>query len=85
MDHRNIGILENDGDELGYMSVCLITLSHRFYFSTVSGTFGGLKGWSVDQMVKLKERCVSVYGSISTWDAADVREAGVAIGMITHR
>jgi len=56
-----------------------------FYFSTVAGTFGVLKGWSVDQMVKLKERCISLYGSISTWDAADVREAGVALGTIwTH-
>jgi len=53
-----------------------------FYFSTVAGTFGVLKGWSVDQMVKLKERCISLYGSISTWDAADVREAGVALGTI---
>ncbi|KXJ12340.1 Otoancorin [Exaiptasia diaphana] len=52
-------------------------------FGAAVSTLGGLKGWSEEQLVKLKENCVALYGSISTWDSADIREAGVAIGGFT--
>lgn len=54
---------------------------YLIYSSAAASTLGGLKGWSGEQLLKLKENCVALYGSISTWDSADIREAGVAIGI----
>ncbi|KAK3726982.1 hypothetical protein QZH41_014715 [Actinostola sp. cb2023] len=83
-------INEFTGDEIAAlknfalaMTPLEITSIHYKQFGVAINTLGGLKGWSVDQMVKLKEKCFEHYGPLVTWTGAESREAGVAIGGFT--
>ena len=47
---------------------------------SAAATLGGLTGWSEDQMSKLKEEAVAAFGAVNTWSAAQLGDAGAAIG-----
>ena len=58
----------------------LIVISITLCYSDAASTLGALTGWSDEQLVKLKDAAVLVYGLVNTWSAATLMEANAAVG-----